>query len=226
MRDRTVVGESGTQVRRQRHDRAGLGPGPRQTRSARAASSAIKQTDATSSSTRSPVESPTTPTSSTASTSSDPRTSQEERPVHEVRHLLRAPAPAPVDRGLRAELIQNALDQVELADKLGIQYVWEVEHHFLEEYSHSSAPEIFLAACSQRTKNIRLGHGIIQTAPRLQPPGPHRRARRHARPRVERSGRLRLGRVVERGRARWLPHRPDARSARCGSRASRSRSGA
>ena len=45
-------------------------------------------------------------------------------------------------------LIQNALEQVELADKLGIQYVWEVEHHFLEEYSHSSAPEIFLAAAS------------------------------------------------------------------------------
>ncbi|HYE91232.1 MAG TPA: LLM class flavin-dependent oxidoreductase, partial [Terriglobales bacterium] len=39
---------------------------------------------------------------------------------------------------------------------------WEVEHHFLEEYSHSSAPEVFLAAASQRTKNIRLGHGIIQ----------------------------------------------------------------
>jgi len=43
--------------------------------------------------------------------------------------------------------------------------VWEVEHHFLEEYSHSSAPEVFLAACSQRTRDIRLGHGIIQTAP-------------------------------------------------------------
>ena len=38
----------------------------------------------------------------------------------------------------------------------------EVEHHFLEEYSHSSSPEIFLAAASQRTKNIRLGHGIRQ----------------------------------------------------------------
>ncbi len=37
-----------------------------------------------------------------------------------------------------------------------------MEHHFLEEYSHSSAPEVFLAAASQRTKNIRLGHGIIQ----------------------------------------------------------------
>src|SRR6185295_8599519 len=54
-------------------------------------------------------------------------------------------------------LIQDALDQIEYADALGIDYAWEVEHHFLEEYSHSSAPEVFLAAASQRTKNIRLG---------------------------------------------------------------------
>ena len=59
-------------------------------------------------------------------------------------------------------LVKNALDQVELADRLGYDYAWEVEHRFLEEYSHSSAPEVFLAAASQRTKNIRLGHGIIQ----------------------------------------------------------------
>ena len=67
-------------------------------------------------------------------------------------------------------LIQDALVQVELADRLGIQYVWEVEHHFLEEYSHSSAPEVFLAACSQRTTQIRLGHGIILTAPQFNHP--------------------------------------------------------
>ena len=54
---------------------------------------------------------------------------------------------------------------MKLADSLGIDYVWEVEHHFLEEYSHSSAPEVFLAAASQRTREIHLGHGIIQTAP-------------------------------------------------------------
>ena len=60
------------------------------------------------------------------------------------------------------ELIQNSLTQIELADRLGYDYAWEVEHHFLEEYSHSSSPEVFLAAASQRTKNIRLGHGIIQ----------------------------------------------------------------
>jgi alkanesulfonate monooxygenase SsuD/methylene tetrahydromethanopterin reductase-like flavin-dependent oxidoreductase (luciferase family) len=60
------------------------------------------------------------------------------------------------------QLIKNSLAQIELADELGFDYAWQVEHHFLEEYSHSSAPEVFLAAASQRTKNIRLGHGIIQ----------------------------------------------------------------
>ncbi|MFP3902236.1 MAG: LLM class flavin-dependent oxidoreductase [Acidimicrobiia bacterium] len=59
-------------------------------------------------------------------------------------------------------LLTDALEQIELADRLGIDYVWEVEHHFLEEYSHSSAPEVFLAAASQRTSRIRIGHGIVQ----------------------------------------------------------------
>lgn len=70
--------------------------------------------------------------------------------------------PRPWDNGVEQKLFQDALDQVELADRIGIDYAWEVEHHFLEEYSHSSSPEIFLAAASQRTKNIRLGHGIRQ----------------------------------------------------------------
>ena len=76
----------------------------------------------------------------------------------------------PWDGDSEVRLIQDALEQVEFADSLGIQYVWEVEHHFLEEYSHSSAPEVFLAACSQRTKNMRLGHGIILTAPQFNHP--------------------------------------------------------
>ncbi len=73
--------------------------------------------------------------------------------------------PRPWEEGSELQLITDALEQVELADRLGFDTVWEVEHHFLEEYSHSSAPEVFLAACSQRTKDIRLGHGIVQTAP-------------------------------------------------------------
>ena len=69
--------------------------------------------------------------------------------------------PRPWGPGDEHRLFKEALEQVELADRLGIDYAWEVEHHFLEEYSHSSAPEVFLAACSQRTRQIRLGHGIV-----------------------------------------------------------------
>src|SRR6202140_3536392 len=64
----------------------------------------------------------------------------------------------------------EALAQIELADRVGIDYVWEVEHHFLEKYSHSSAPEVFLAAGSQRTKRIRLGHGITLMPPKYNHP--------------------------------------------------------
>jgi alkanesulfonate monooxygenase SsuD/methylene tetrahydromethanopterin reductase-like flavin-dependent oxidoreductase (luciferase family) len=78
--------------------------------------------------------------------------------------------PRPWAEGAELRLFQQGLDQVELADRLGMQYAWVVEHHFLEEYSHSSAPEVFLAACSQRTKRIRLGHGIVLMPPNYNHP--------------------------------------------------------
>jgi alkanesulfonate monooxygenase SsuD/methylene tetrahydromethanopterin reductase-like flavin-dependent oxidoreductase (luciferase family) len=78
--------------------------------------------------------------------------------------------PRPWDSGSERRLYEDALDQVEIADRAGFDYVWEVEHHFLEEYSHSSAPEVFLAAASQRTKRIRLGHGIVQIPPPVNHP--------------------------------------------------------
>ena len=80
--------------------------------------------------------------------------------------------PRPWDAESEHRIYREALEQVGLADRVGIDYAWEVEHHFLEEYSHSSAPEVFLAACSQRTKSIRLGHGIV-----LMPPGYNHPAR-------------------------------------------------
>jgi luciferase family oxidoreductase group 1 len=70
--------------------------------------------------------------------------------------------PRPWSEKSEYEILQNSLVQIELADRLGYDYAWVVEHHFLEEYSHSSAPEVFLGAASQRTRRIRLGHGIIQ----------------------------------------------------------------
>ena len=62
-------------------------------------------------------------------------------------HQLPRAGGADWDDDAERRLYQEALEQVELADRVGIEYVWEVEHHFLEEYSHSSAPEVFLAAC-------------------------------------------------------------------------------
>jgi alkanesulfonate monooxygenase SsuD/methylene tetrahydromethanopterin reductase-like flavin-dependent oxidoreductase (luciferase family) len=78
--------------------------------------------------------------------------------------------PRPWNENSEYELIQHALEQCELADRIGIDYVWEVEHHFLEEYSHSSAPEVFLGAVAARTERIRLGHGIVQTPPPFNHP--------------------------------------------------------
>jgi alkanesulfonate monooxygenase SsuD/methylene tetrahydromethanopterin reductase-like flavin-dependent oxidoreductase (luciferase family) len=56
----------------------------------------------------------------------------------------------------------NALAQVREADRLGYSHVWAVEHHFLEEFSHSSAPEVWLTAVAQHTERIRIGHGVVQ----------------------------------------------------------------
>src|SRR5207245_512222 len=86
-------------------------------------------------------------------------------------------------------LFQDMLAQIELADRLGYDYAWVVEHHFLEEYSHMSAPEVFLGAASQRTKKIRLGHGILQ----LPTSHPIRVAERAAVLDLLSSGRVELG---------------------------------
>jgi alkanesulfonate monooxygenase SsuD/methylene tetrahydromethanopterin reductase-like flavin-dependent oxidoreductase (luciferase family) len=60
-------------------------------------------------------------------------------------------------------LFRNCLEQGELADKLGYHCLWNVEHHGLREYAHSSAPETFLAFLAARTDTIRLGHGVTLT---------------------------------------------------------------
>jgi alkanesulfonate monooxygenase SsuD/methylene tetrahydromethanopterin reductase-like flavin-dependent oxidoreductase (luciferase family) len=78
--------------------------------------------------------------------------------------------PRPWSRDSEHRLLKDALAQVELADSHGYDYIWATEHHFMEEYAHSSAPEIFLAACAARTKNVRLGHGIVQMPSYINPP--------------------------------------------------------
>jgi alkanesulfonate monooxygenase SsuD/methylene tetrahydromethanopterin reductase-like flavin-dependent oxidoreductase (luciferase family) len=78
--------------------------------------------------------------------------------------------PRPLTREHERQVYMNALEQVRLADELGFDTVWAVEHHFLEEYSHCSAPELFLTACAMQTTNIRVGHGIVVCVPEFNHP--------------------------------------------------------
>jgi hypothetical protein len=59
--------------------------------------------------------------------------------------------PRPRPERSEYQLLQESPAQIELADRLGYDYAREVEHHLPGEYSHSSAPEVFLGAASQRT---------------------------------------------------------------------------
>lgn len=86
---------------------------------------------------------------------------------------------------------QHCLEQVQLADELGFDCVWVVEHHFMEELSHLSAPDLFLAACAMTTKQIRIGHGIIICVPELN--HPIRIAERTATLDILSGGRLEVG---------------------------------
>ena len=74
--------------------------------------------------------------------------------------------PRPWPDGYEQSAFDEALEQVEYADEIGIQHCWAQEHDFLEEYSHSAAPEVYLGAFTQRTKRMRIGHGIVHMPPR------------------------------------------------------------
>jgi alkanesulfonate monooxygenase SsuD/methylene tetrahydromethanopterin reductase-like flavin-dependent oxidoreductase (luciferase family) len=78
--------------------------------------------------------------------------------------------PRPWESGAEQNLVLNALECAEIGDRIGIDYAWAQEHHFLEEYSHSSAPEVFLSAVSQRTRRMRIGHGISLMPPAYNHP--------------------------------------------------------
>jgi alkanesulfonate monooxygenase SsuD/methylene tetrahydromethanopterin reductase-like flavin-dependent oxidoreductase (luciferase family) len=75
--------------------------------------------------------------------------------------LYEISAMQPWDAESHRRAFTEALEQIKLAEELGFDYVWEVEHHFLGEFSISSAPEVFLSAVSQHTSRIRIGHGVV-----------------------------------------------------------------
>jgi alkanesulfonate monooxygenase SsuD/methylene tetrahydromethanopterin reductase-like flavin-dependent oxidoreductase (luciferase family) len=63
--------------------------------------------------------------------------------------------------GIEQELFHNVLKQIDVADALGYGSAWFVEHHFTRGFSHSSAPDLMLAAAARTTTNIKLGLGVV-----------------------------------------------------------------
>ena len=66
--------------------------------------------------------------------------------------------------------LMRELEMAEACDEAGWKYVWSVEHHFLEEYSHISASEIFLPYVAARTKRIHVGSAIYNITPPVNHP--------------------------------------------------------
>jgi alkanesulfonate monooxygenase SsuD/methylene tetrahydromethanopterin reductase-like flavin-dependent oxidoreductase (luciferase family) len=84
--------------------------------------------------------------------------------------FLELSVPRPATREAEARVFRHSVEDAVLADRLGFDHVWVVEHHFMEEYSHSGAPEVLLGALATATENIRLGHGVIVCVPEINPP--------------------------------------------------------
>src|ERR1700722_14833116 len=68
--------------------------------------------------------------------------------------------PVGVSRADESRHFLQMMEQIRLAEELGFTSVWSVEHHFLESFSHASAPEVLLSWIAAQTSKIRVGHGV------------------------------------------------------------------
>src|SRR5947209_17477612 len=70
------------------------------------------------------------------------------------------PVAAPWHARSEYEAYHNVIAQAVRGERVGFSHFWTVEHHFLSEFSHCSAPEVLYGAVAARTKSIRIGHGV------------------------------------------------------------------
>jgi alkanesulfonate monooxygenase SsuD/methylene tetrahydromethanopterin reductase-like flavin-dependent oxidoreductase (luciferase family) len=72
--------------------------------------------------------------------------------------------------GFEHDALVGDMEIVKAADRAGFKYAWASEHHFLDEYSHLSASEVFLAYAAGVTENIHLGSAIWNLNPQVNHP--------------------------------------------------------
>lgn len=77
-----------------------------------------------------------------------------------------------VDASRRGErqVFDELVEQAILAENLGFDVVWSVEHTSLTHYAHMSAPETFLAYIAGKTSRIGIGHGVVCLMPAMNHP--------------------------------------------------------
>ena len=127
---------------------------------------------------------------------------------HGVRVFYEIPVARPWDPDSERQAYHDTLEQAVLADTLGWHSVWTVEHHFLQEYSHCSNPEVLYGVDRgpHREHPARLRRAARAEA--VQPPRPLGGVGRGARPPQRRASRVRHRSVVDAHRARGLRRRP------------------
>ena len=76
----------------------------------------------------------------------------------------------PKFEGGEHQRIMDEVAVVQAADRAGFKYTWATEHHFLTEYSHLSANEVFLGYLAAATEQIHLGSGIFNITPPVNHP--------------------------------------------------------
>jgi alkanesulfonate monooxygenase SsuD/methylene tetrahydromethanopterin reductase-like flavin-dependent oxidoreductase (luciferase family) len=77
-----------------------------------------------------------------------------------------------VETGRDAEfaLFHQMIEQSLLAEEVGFDCVWAVEHTALRQYAHMSAPETFLAFLAGKTSRLHVGHGVVCLPPAMNHP--------------------------------------------------------
>src|SRR5258705_7791199 len=75
--------------------------------------------------------------------------------------MIFGPQTADPSREGEFRVMHDCVEQAVLAEQVGFDRVWSVEHHCLKWYAHMSAPETFLAYVAAKTERIRIGHGVV-----------------------------------------------------------------
>jgi alkanesulfonate monooxygenase SsuD/methylene tetrahydromethanopterin reductase-like flavin-dependent oxidoreductase (luciferase family) len=70
------------------------------------------------------------------------------------------PVPRPWTARSERDAYHAVVAQAVRGEEVGFTHFWTVEHHFLDEFSHCSSPEVLYGAVAAKTSTIKIGHGV------------------------------------------------------------------